>query len=126
MLRGLGGAARGQERRARGGAARVEDCAPAARTEDAANAWEKQSSVNYFHMIYLIFFSWQDRIIAFLAGKGSNSLTFELTVSSTLGFGLQSLIIMVMAITTQLIYLPELILGVNFVLMAVVLLRSYL
>jgi len=91
-----------------------------------AYPWEKQSSVNFFHMIYLIFFSWQDRIIAFLAGKGSNSLTFELTVSSTLGFGLQSLIIMVMAITTQLIYLPELILGVNFVLMAVVLLRSHL
>ena len=58
-----------------------------------AYAWEKQSNVNRFHTIYLIFFSWQDWIISTLSGKGSKNLVFELTVSSSLGYGMQSLVI---------------------------------
>jgi len=94
------------------------------RVKPTAYSWEKQSSVNFFHSTYLLFFSWQDRIIAALAGKGSKKLSFELTVSSALGFGMQSLIIFALAVTENLQYLPELILGVNMSLMALVLLRS--
>ena len=63
-------------------------------------------------------------MISSLAGKGSESLAFELTVASSLGFGMQSLIIFVMAVTQNLSYLPELVLGVNMLMMAMVLLRS--
>lgn len=94
------------------------------RVRPVAHPWEKQSNVNILHSVYLLFFSWQDRIIAGLAGKGSKNLTFELTVSSSLGFGMQSLIIFGMAVTQNLNYLPELILGLNSSLMALVLLRS--
>ncbi|MBT93432.1 MAG: hypothetical protein CMA60_01230 [Euryarchaeota archaeon] len=89
-----------------------------------AYSWEKQSTVNLFHRIYLVFFSWQDSIISWLSGKGSKNLVFELTVSSSLGFGMQSLIIFGLALTENLSYLPELILGVNMGLMVLVILRS--
>tara|TARA_B100001564_G_scaffold78169_1_gene62561 strand:+ start:4489 stop:5244 length:756 start_codon:yes stop_codon:yes gene_type:complete len=94
------------------------------RVRPVAYSWEKQSNVNIFHTIYLVFFSWQDRIIDALSGKGSKSLVFELTVSSSLGFGMQSLVIFALALTENLNYLPELILGVNMGLMALVVLRS--
>ena len=94
------------------------------RVRPVAHPWEKQSNVNIFHTIYLIFFSWQDRIISGLSGKGSKDLVFELTVSSTLGFGMQSLIIFALAVTENLSYLPELILVFNTSMMALVLLRS--
>lgn len=94
------------------------------RVRPVAYSWEKQSNVNFFHTIYLVFFSWQDRIIDALSGKGSKSLVFELTVSSSLGFGMQSLVIFALALTENLNYLPELILGVNMGLMALVFLRS--
>ena len=94
------------------------------RVRPVAHPWEKQSNVNIFHTIYLIFFSWQDRIISGLSGKGSKDLVFELTVSSTLGFGMQSLIIFALAVTENLSYLPELILVFNTLMMALVLLRS--
>ncbi len=96
------------------------------RSKPTAYAWERQSMVNIFHSFYLVFFSWQDRIIAAFSGKGSNNLTFELTISSILGFGLQSLIILGLAIFESLAYLPELILGVNMALLAIVLLRSHI
>jgi hypothetical protein len=89
-----------------------------------AHSWEKQSTVNFFHAIYLMFFSWQDRIISTISGRGSKSLVFELTVSSSLGFGMQSLIIFSLALTENLQHLPELILGLNMALMAMVFLRS--
>ena len=89
-----------------------------------AHPWEKQANVNILHSVYIFFFSWQDSIISGLAGKGSKNLVFELTVSSSLGFGLQSLLIFALAVTQYLDYLPELILGVNMFLMALVLLRS--
>tara|TARA_B100000212_G_C27368381_1_gene531391 strand:- start:1370 stop:2137 length:768 start_codon:yes stop_codon:yes gene_type:complete len=94
------------------------------RTKPTAYPWERQAAVNICHSIYVIFFSWQDRIIAALSGDGSKNLTFELTVSSTLGFGLQSLIFLGLAVTANLTYLPELILGVNMGLLVLVLLRS--
>jgi len=94
------------------------------RVRPVAHPWEKQSNVNILHSVYLFFFSWQDSIIAGLAGKGSKNLVFELTVSSSLGFGMQSLFIFALAVTGHLNYLPELILGVNMSLMALVLLRS--
>tara|TARA_B110000444_G_scaffold243755_1_gene262535 strand:+ start:5997 stop:6746 length:750 start_codon:yes stop_codon:yes gene_type:complete len=94
------------------------------RIRPVAHPWEKQKNVNIFHSVYLLFFSWQDSIISSLAGKGSKGLAFELTVSSFLGFGMQSLLIFGLAITQNLDYLPELILGINMILMALVLLRS--
>lgn len=96
------------------------------RIRPVANPWEKQSNVNVLHTIYLLFFSWQDRIIAGLYGKGSPTLVFELTVSSALGFGLQSLVILALAIMNSLAYLPELVLGFNMILMGLVLVRSRL
>ena len=94
------------------------------RVKPVAYSWEKQSNVNIFHTIYLVFFSWQDWIISSLSGKGSKNLVFELTVSSSLGFGMQSLVIFALAVTGNLNFLPELILGVNMGLMALVFLRS--
>jgi hypothetical protein len=89
-----------------------------------AYPWEKQSTVNVFHSIYIVFFSWQDSIISFLSGRGSQDPVFELTVSSFLGFGMQSLIIFSLALTENLDHLPELVLGVNLGLMMLVILRS--
>ena len=94
------------------------------RIRPVAHPWEQQRNVNMFHSVYLLFFSWQDRIISGLAGKGSKGLTFELTVSSFLGFGMQSLLIFALAVTQNLDYLPELVLGVNLLMMVLVLLRS--
>ena len=94
------------------------------RMKPEAYPWENQTNVNFFHTVYLIFFSWQDRIIEILAGKGSNNLKFELTVASILGFGMQSWIILALSLTDNLVYLPELILFVNMTFMILVLLRS--
>ena len=94
------------------------------RIRPVAHPWEKQRNVNILHFIYLCFFNWQDRIISGLSGKGSKTLVFELTVSSALGFGMQSLLIFGLALTQNLEYLPHLVLGVNMLLMASVLLRS--
>ena len=88
------------------------------RIRPVAHPWEKQRNVNILHFIYLCFFNWQDRIISGLSGKGSKTLVFELTVSSALGFGMQSLLIYGLALTQNLE------LGVNMLLMASVLLRS--
>ena len=96
------------------------------RERPTAFPWEKQRTVNFFHSLYLVFFSWQDRIIAGLTGDGSEDLRFELTVSSTLGFGMQSLIIFALAVSENLFLLPELILGVNMAMMALVFIRSRL
>ena len=89
-----------------------------------AYQWEKQSKVNFFHSVYLLFFSWQDRIISKFSGKGSKNLTFEFTISSILGFGFQSLLFLMLALTKQLDYIPHLVLGINMVIMAIVMLRS--
>ena len=96
------------------------------RIRPIAQPWEKQKNVNFFHSIYIIFFSWQDSIISILTGRGSEKLVFELTVSSILGYGMQSLLIVLLAITQNLDYLTHLVLGVNMIIMAVVILRSRL
>ena len=95
-------------------------------TRPVAHSWEKQRNVNFLHFIYLYCFSWQDRIISILTGKGSKDLAFELTVSSILGYGTQSIFILLLALTNNLDYLPTLVLGVNVALMALVILRSRL
>ena len=94
------------------------------RVRPVAHPWEQQRNVNIFHSVYLLFFSWQDRMISWVAGKGSKGLGFELTVSSFLGFGMQSLLIFALAVTQNLDDLPVLVLGVNSILMTLVLLRS--
>jgi phosphatidylglycerophosphate synthase len=94
------------------------------RVRPVAQPWESQTTVNIFHMIYVIFFSWQDSLVSKVSGKGSKKLRFELTVSSFLGYGLQSIVIFLLALTQNLDYLPHLVLGVNGFLVALVLLRS--
>ena len=96
------------------------------RIRPTAYPWEKQKNVNFFHFIYLYCFSWQDYIISKLTGKGSEKLVFELTVSSILGYGMQSVFILILALTHNLDHLPILVLGVNVALMALVILRSRL
>ena len=94
------------------------------RIRPEAYPWEKQSNVDIFHSIYLLFFNWQDRIISFLAGKDSTKLSFHLTVSSYLGYGMQSLVILMLALSENLNYLPELILGVNMSIMTLVIVSN--
>jgi len=89
-----------------------------------AYPWEKQTNVDFLHFVYLVFFSWQDRMIQTLLGKRSTSHTFEFTISSILGFGFQSLMFLMLALTKQLDYIPHLVLGINMVIMAIVMLRS--
>jgi hypothetical protein len=94
------------------------------RVRPVAQPWESQTAVNIFHTIYVVFFSWQDSLVSKLSGKGSENLRFELTVSSSLGYGMQSILIFLLALTQNLSYLPHLVLGVNGFLVALVLLRS--
>lgn len=96
------------------------------RIRPVAQPWESQWAVNIFHTIYVVFFSWQDSLISKLSGKGSEKLRFELTVSSSLGYGMQSIVIFLLALTQNLSYLPHLVLGVNGFLVVLVLLRSRL
>ena len=96
------------------------------RIQPTAYPWEKQKNVNFFHFIYLCFFSWQDLIISKLTGKGSENLSFELSISSTLGYGAQSILILALAVSQNLDHLPTLFLGVNLVLMALPILYSRL
>ena len=94
------------------------------RIRPVAHPWERQKNVNFFHFIYLIFFNWQDNIISKLTGKGTEKLVFELTVSSLLGYGMQSILFFLLAVSNNLNHLTSLVLGVNVFLMAVVIIRS--
>ena len=96
------------------------------RVRPVAQPWESQTMVNIFHTIYVLFFSWQDSLVSKISGKGSKNLRFELTVSSFLGYGMQSIVIFLLALTQNLDSLPDLVLGVNVFLVALVLLRSRL
>ena len=89
-----------------------------------AYPWEKQTNVDFLHSVYLVFFSWQDRMIQTLSGKRSKIHAFEFTISSILGFGFQSLVFLMLALTKQLDYVPHLTLGINMLIMTTVLLRS--
>ena len=94
------------------------------RIRPVAQPWESQTTVNIFHTIYVLFFSWQDSLVSKLSGKGSEKLRFELTVSSSLGYGMQSIVIFLLALTQNLSYLPHLVLGVNGFIVVLVLVRS--
>ncbi|MDA8673670.1 CDP-alcohol phosphatidyltransferase family protein [Candidatus Poseidoniales archaeon] len=96
------------------------------RVRPVAQPWESQTMVNIFHTIYVLFFSWQDSLVSKISGKGSKNLRFGLTVSSFLGYGMQSIVIFLLALTQNLDSLPHLVLGVNVFLVAIVLLRSRL
>jgi phosphatidylglycerophosphate synthase len=96
------------------------------RSTPMAHEWEKQRNVNFLHFIYVIFFSWQDSIISKLTGRGSKSLVFELTVSSLLGYGVQSIFIFSLALMGALQHLPKLVFGLNGIIMIIIILRSRL
>ena len=89
-----------------------------------AKPWEKQIHVNFLHKIYLVGFSWQDQIINLTTGKGSKNLSFELTVSSILGYGFQSIIILILGLSMNINLLDNLILYVNGTIMILVVLKS--
>ena len=91
-----------------------------------AQPWENQKHVNFLHKIYLIGFSWQDQIISFLAGKGSKDLSFELTISSLLGYGFQSIVILGLALLGNIELIYELVFQINGVIMLIVILRSHI
>ncbi|MCP2502786.1 MAG: CDP-alcohol phosphatidyltransferase family protein [Candidatus Thalassarchaeaceae archaeon] len=96
------------------------------RMRPIAHPWEKQRNVNIFHLIYLLFFSWQDRIISTLTGKGSEKLVWELTLSSLLGYGVQSLLILILSISNNMQYLPNLVLELNIFIMLIIIIKSRL
>ena len=89
-----------------------------------AKPWEKQIHVNFLHKIYLIGFSWQDQIIDFVTGEGSEKLSFELTVSSMLGYGFQSIIILILGLSMKINLLDDLILYVNGGIMILTIVKS--
>ena len=89
-----------------------------------AKPWEKQIHVNFLHKIYLVGFSWQDQIIDRMTGKGSKNLSFELTISSMLGYGFQSIIILILGLSMKIDLLDDLVLYVNSIVMIIVILRS--
>ena len=89
-----------------------------------AKPWEKQVHVNFLHKIYLVGFSWQDQIIDMITGKGSKNLSFELTISSMLGYGFQSIIILILGLSMNINLLDNLILYVNGTIMILVVLKS--
>ena len=89
-----------------------------------AKPWEKQIHVNFLHKIYLVGFSWQDQIIDMMTGKGSKNLSFELTISSMLGYGFQSIIILILGLSININLLDDLILYVNGTIMILVVLKS--
>jgi hypothetical protein len=72
----------------------------------------------------LVGFSWQDQIIDRVTGKGSKNLSFELTVSSMLGYGFQSVIILILGLSMNIDLLDDLVLYVNSIVMIIVILRS--
>ena len=78
-----------------------------------AYPWEKQKNVDRFHRIYVLFFSWQDRIVTTLSGRGTKELKIELISSSMLGYGFQSLILVSLAVVERIDLLPNIVLVVN-------------
>ena len=82
-------------------------------TRPIAKPWEKQSHVDFLHMVYLVGFSWQDRLVSSITGKRRSEVSFELTVSSLLGYGFQSLIVLLLGLTDNLEALADLILYGN-------------
>ena len=59
-----------------------------------------------------------------MTGKGSKNLSFELTISSMLGYGFQSIIILILGLSININLLDDLILYVNGTIMILVVLKS--
>lgn len=91
-----------------------------------AYPWEKQKNVVIFHRIYILFFSWQDKIVRTFTGHGSRKLNVELTLSSILGYGFQSLILASIALIDRVDLLPMIVLGLNNVIFILTILYSRL
>ena len=60
-----------------------------------------------------------------MTGEGSKNLSFELTISSMLGYGFQSIIILILGLSMKINLLDDLILYVNSTVMVLAILRSY-
>ena len=91
-----------------------------------AYPWENQKNVELFHAIYVLCFSWQDRIITILSGPGTKELKIELTTSSILGYGFQSLILASLAVVERIDLLPMIVLFANNLIFVFVILCSRL
>jgi len=78
-----------------------------------AKPWEKQSHVDLLHRVYVVGFSWQDRLVSSITGKTRLGYSFELTASSLLGYGFQSLVVLSLSLTGNLEFLDELVLYAN-------------
>ncbi|DAC43309.1 MAG TPA: hypothetical protein HA315_03810 [Candidatus Thalassarchaeaceae archaeon] len=91
-----------------------------------AYPWENQKNVERFHLIYVLCFSWQDRIITILSGPGTKELKIELTTSSILGYGFQSLILASLAVVERIDLLPMIVLFANNLIFVFVILCSRL
>lgn len=91
-----------------------------------AYPWENQKNVERFHAIYVLCFSWQDRIVTTLSGPGTKELKIELTASSILGFGFQSLILASLAIVERIDLLPMIVLFANNLIFVFVIICSHL
>ena len=91
-----------------------------------AYPWENQKNVERFHLIYVLCFSWQNRIITILSGPGTKELKIELTASSILGYGFQSLILASLAVVERIDLLPMIVLFANNLIFVFVILCSRL
>ena len=87
---------------------RVDEC-----ERPVAKPWEKQSHVDLLHRVYVVGFSWQDRLVSSITGKTRLGYSFELTASSLLGYGFQSLVVLSLSLTGNLEFLDELVLYAN-------------
>ena len=96
------------------------------RIRPIAKPWEKQSHVDLLHGIYLIGFSWQDGIVSSITGKRRRRVSFELTASSLLGYGFQSMMILVLGLTSNLEILDEILLYANGSVSVLVVLSSHI
>jgi phosphatidylglycerophosphate synthase len=91
-----------------------------------AYPWENQKNVERLHAIYVLCFSWQDRFVTTLSGPGTKELKIELTASSILGFGFQSLILVSLAVIERIDLLPMIVLFANNLIFVFVILCSRL
>jgi len=91
-----------------------------------AKPWEKQIHVDFLHKVYLVGFSWQDDLINFMTGKNDQNISFEFTLSSLLGYGFQSIIILILGLSMNINLLDELILIVNSSIAIIVIIKSHI
>lgn len=91
-----------------------------------AYPWENQRRVELLHGIYLMCFSWQDRFVTTLSGPGTKGLKVELTISSVLGYGFQSLVLASLAVFDRVDLLPTTVLFANNLVFLFVILCSHL